>query len=298
MIGFILFALVTAFLWYWAYEGRSPIAGIAGAFTAVLAVAALGFVQIQPGHVGVVTSFGEVHEEEMTPGLHWRFPIINQVDEVDTRVRAVRVEGYTAASQEQQDLFLNITLNYHVIPDKASDIIQNIGTDFESKIVMPRFLDIPKSITDDYKTVVVLNSRDEIRQKAKEELSRALEPFGLIVDTINIENFSYSPEYNAEIEAKQAAQQRVETEKQNREQARIRAETAKIEAEGRANARIEEARGEAEANRLLTESLTDQLLNWQAIQKLNPNVQVMLVPSDNGFILDLKGLTPTASPAP
>jgi regulator of protease activity HflC (stomatin/prohibitin superfamily) len=297
VIGFVLFVLLTVGLWWYAIAAgiEAPGRGMAGALgvvTSILAFLSLGFVQIQPGHVGVVTSFGQVNAEEMRPGLHWRLPVIFQVNEVDTRIRAVRVEGYTAASQEQQDLFLNITLNYHVIPESASDIVQNIGTDFEAKIVMPRFLDIPKSITDDYRTTVVLNSRDEIRERAEDELSQALEPYGLIVDTINIENFSYSPEYNAEIEAKQRAEQRVETARQEQREAEVQAETARIAAEGQANARIEQARGEAEANRLLAESISDQLISWQAIQKLNPNVEIMLLPADDNFILDLQQLRP------
>lgn len=311
IIAFIVFAVIAAGLYFYAFSGgtvddfgRKTSGGVnlggllaAIAFT-FFALMSFGFTQIGAGQVGVVTSFGEVHEEEMPPGLHWRFPVLNQVNEIDTRVRAVRVEGYTAASQEQQDLFMNITLNYHVIPDRASDIVQQVGTDFQDKIVMPRFLDIPKSITDDYKTTIVLNSRDEIRERAKDELSKALEPYGLVVDTINIENFSYSEAYNLEIEAKQAAEQRVETARQKQREAEVLAETARIQAEGEANARIEQARGEAEANRLLAESISDQLIQWQSIQKLNPNVEIMLVPSDNGFILDMEQLRPQDEETP
>lgn len=299
LVAFVVFALVAAGLYFYAFSnsgyGGTGVKGVplmVAVAVTFMALLSFGFIQIGPGHVGVVTSFGQVHEEELGPGLHYIFPVFNQVEDVDVRVRAVRVEGYTAASKEQQDLFLNITLNYHIIPDRASDIIQQIGSDFEAKIIMPRFLDIPKSITDDYATTIVLNSRDEIREKSIERLTAAIEEYGFQVDTINIENFSYSEAYNAEIEAKQAAQQRVETEKQNREQARIRAETVVIEAEGQANAQIETATGQAEANRLLTESLTPILVQWQSIQKLNPNVEIMLIPSDNGFIIDMEQLRP------
>jgi regulator of protease activity HflC (stomatin/prohibitin superfamily) len=79
------------------------------------------------------------------------------------------------------------------------------------------------------------------------------------------------------------------------------AEQAVVRAEGEANARIEEARGEAEANRLLTESLNPLLLQWQAVQKLQDNINIALVPSDGGLILDVGNLpiaSPEASPAP
>lgn len=274
--------------------------------TAVLFLVMLGsfgLVQISAGHVGVVSSFGSVQEDELYPGLHFVTPIINNVTQVDTRVRAVRIEGYTAASKEQQDLFLNMTLNYHVIPDRASNIIQQLGTDFEQKIVTPRLLDIPKSVTDNYPTTIVLNSRDEIREKSIALLSAAIEPYGLVVDSINLENFGYSPEYNASIEQKQIEEQKVQTERQILAQQEIQAEQAVVRAEGEANARIAEARGEAEANRLLAESLSAPLLQWQAIQRLQDNINIALVPSDGGFILDMSQMqldseAPEATPAP
>ncbi len=300
IIAFVVVAMIAAGFIAVAMNSVEPKPGlwIAGVLIGISSIFAFGFTQISAGHVGVVTSFGEVHEQELNPGLHYVMPIFNQVDEIDTRVRGLRVEGYTAASREQQDLFMNMTLNYHIIPDRASDIVQQIGTDFEAKIVMPRFLDIPKSITDDYATTVVLNSRDEIRERAIEALSVALLEYGFVVDTINIENFAYSEQYNAEIEAKQRAEQQVQTERQILAQREIQAEQAVVQARGEANARIEAARGEAEANRLLTESLNEELIRWTAIQKLQDNINIALVPSDGGLILDVGGLNIEPSPAP
>ena len=265
----------------------------------ILLILTFGLVEISPGYVGVVTNLGVVQEEELPPGIHYIVPIINGITEFDTRVRAVKVENYTAASQEQQDLFLNLTLNYHVIPDEASVIVSTVGLDFQDKIVMPRLLDIPKSITDDYRTAVVLNSRDEIRERSIDLLSQALAPYGLVVDNIALENFGYSAEFNAAIEERAIAEQAVETRQQELEQARVRAEQARVVAEGEAQARIAEAEGEAEANRLLNASLTPELLQWQAIQRLQDNITIALVPSDGGLILDvgqLEGLAPTEEP--
>jgi regulator of protease activity HflC (stomatin/prohibitin superfamily) len=278
---------------------RGPWLFVAGAI--VLAGLSLGFREIPAGFVGVVSQFGRIQDAELAPGLHWVPPIVNNVTNVDTRVRAIQVEGYTAASREQQDLFMNLTLNYHVDPDRASDILQGLGTDFEARIVLPRFLDIPKSVTDDYGTTQVLNARDEIRSTAEDLLTAELEPYGFVVDGINLENFGYSPEYNAAIEQRQIAEQEVQRQQQILAQQRIQAEQAVVRAEGEANARIEEARGEAEANRLLTASLNPLLLQWQAIQKLQDNINIALVPSDGGLILDvgnLPGITPEPSPTP
>ena len=278
-------------------------AGIVALF--VLIVGALFFitasVTIDAGYVGIVREWGALTGRTLPPGLHWVTPFVNSVDEVDTRVKQVRLEGYTAASREQQNLFMNLTLNYHVDPERAPDIIQNIGTDFEQKIVVPRLLDIPKSVTDDYTTASVLNSRDEIRRKSIDLLRAELEPFGLVVDNISLENFDYSPEYNAAIESRAAAEQQVEVEQQKTLQQEEIAKQKVAQARGDADAQIERARGEAEANQLIAQSLTDEILMNRYIEKLAPGIKSILVPSENGFILDLGQALqeqPQATPAP
>jgi regulator of protease activity HflC (stomatin/prohibitin superfamily) len=280
--------------------GRLPANAIVvvGVLTFAIGAVLSAFIQIPAGYIGVVRQFGAVTGQTLDPGLHFVTPIVNSIDQLDTRVKAIRVEGYTAASKEQQDLFLDATLNYHVDPRSAPRIVQDLGLEFEDTIIRPRFLDIPKSVTDDYPTAVVLNSRDEIRTKATELLRAQLEPRGIIVDGISFENFSYSDAYNQAIEEKQAAQQQVETERQRLAQQEIIAQQRVATARGEAEAQIERARGEAESNRLVAESLTAEILQNRYIEKLADDIQVMLVPSDGGgLILDLQNLVPN-SPAP
>ncbi|HEV8490137.1 MAG TPA: prohibitin family protein [Candidatus Limnocylindrales bacterium] len=280
-----------------ALPARLFLAG--GLFALLVAVLTSAFIQIPAGFVGVVRSFGAVTGTTLNPGLHFVTPIVNTVDVLDTRVQQIHIPDYSAASKEQQDLFLDITLNYAVRPSDAPRIVQELGLNFEETIVTPRFLDIPKSVTDDYPTAIVLNSRDEIRQRATDLLKTELEPRGFIVVGINIQNFSYSDAYNQAIEDKQVAQQQVETERQKLAQAEIIAQQKVAAAKGDADAQIERARGESEANKLVAASLTSAILQNRYIEKLSDQIQVMLVPSDGGpLILDLGNLLPNASPTP
>jgi regulator of protease activity HflC (stomatin/prohibitin superfamily) len=65
-----------------------------------------------------------------------------------------------------------------------------------------------------------------------------------------------------------------------------------------AAATIALANGQATANKALAASLSEQILQYQYIQKLTDKVQVMLVPSGNASIFDLKGLlNPAPSPS-
>ncbi|HEX2698100.1 MAG TPA: hypothetical protein VHM28_10360, partial [Anaerolineales bacterium] len=113
-----------------------------------------------------------------------------------------------------------------------------------------------------------------------------------------LRNIRFSDQYAQAVEQKQIAEQQalqaklvVEQKKQEAEQARQvaqgQADAAVIAAKGAADARVIQAQAEAQANDLLNKSLTPQLLQYQYILKLSPNVQTIFIPSGNQFILPL-----------
>ena len=69
-------------------------------------------------------------------------------------------------------------------------------------------------------------------------------------------------------------------------------------AQGQADATVTLATGQAKANDLLNASLSDKILQYQYIQKLTDKISVMLLPSGNGTIFDLKSLLGQAVPSP
>ncbi|MFL7812741.1 MAG: prohibitin family protein, partial [Anaerolineales bacterium] len=66
-----------------------------------------------------------------------------------------------------------------------------------------------------------------------------------------------------------------------------------IEAEGEAEAKVINAKAEAEALQLIADVLAEnpELLNYRYIEKLAPGIEVMLVPNDNPYLLPLPDLT-------
>ena len=277
--------------------------GIAGAIVGivVLIVGLAGpFVEVPAGNVGVVTNFGQVQSGTLEPGLHIVVPVVQHVTTVDTRVQPHQFQEIDAASAEYQTVKLTGTMNYHVDGQYASDLFQRVGTDFASKVIDPAFNDFIKTVVPTYKVDEILGNRDEIRRKAKDALGGNLAQYHIIVDDIYIANIAFSDAFQQAIEAKQVAQQQVQTEQQVLAQKRIQADQAVAQAKGQADAIVTLAEGQAKANSSLNASLSDRVLQYQYIQKLGDKIQVMLVPSGNQFLFDLKGLLngPNASPAP
>ena len=143
-----------------------------------------------------------------------------------------------------------------------------------------------------YSISEILPKRDEIRTLAKQQLQANVAQYHIIIDDIYLANVAFSPEYEAAIEAKQVAQQQVQTETQILAQKRIVAEQNVVQAQGLANANIETAKGQAEANRLLTQSLTPELIQYTLITKLSSTIQTILLPAGQPFILDSNVLAP------
>lgn len=269
----------------------------------VLWFLALGVVIVPAGYVGVVRFLGQVNNV-LYPGASWVVPLVSTVEEVDTRVQPHNFQQLTAATSENLQVTVTGTMNYHLDREFVGELIQNVGTDFASKIIDPAFSDYIKQVTPAYSADsnsanFILNKRDEIRQLTKTQLGENLARYHIIVDDIYIVDIGYPQAYNDAITQKQVEQQNVQREQQILEQRRIQAQQVVVTAQGAADALRETAAGQADANASINESLTDELIRWQAIQKLNPNVQIMLLPEGNQFILPLPSLQPAPpSPAP
>jgi regulator of protease activity HflC (stomatin/prohibitin superfamily) len=272
-----------------SHLARGLIGGFIGAVIVVIGLAG-PFVEVPAGNVGVVTNFGSVQTVTLEPGLHIVVPIYQRVTNVDTRVQPHEFQEIDAASRELQTVKLTGVMNYHIDGQFASDLFQRVGTDFAAKIIDPAFNDFIKTVVPDYSVNDILAKRDEIRSLAKQQLAANLSQYHIIVDDIYIANIAFSDSFQQAIEAKQVAQQQVQTEQQILAQKQIQAQQAVAAAQGQADATVTLADGQAKANDLLSKSLTDQILQYQYIQKLTDKITVMLLPSGNQTIFDLKSL--------
>ncbi len=264
-------------------------------------VVCLGLVIVPAGRVGVQTNFGQVQEQTLAPGLHWVPPFMAQVTNMDTRVQRHPMQEIEAASKEYQSVRITGTLTYHIDARYASQLYQTVGVDFADKIIDAALNDFVKTVTPEYSASEILNKRDEIRSRAITALGENLDRYHIVIDDIYVANMAFSPEYQAAIEAKQVAQQQVQTEQQILAQKKIQAEQVVAAAQGQADAQvvlatgqadaaIEIARGQAESNTKIAASLTSDVLQYLLIQKLGDKIQVIFMPTGQSFILDPKQL--------
>jgi regulator of protease activity HflC (stomatin/prohibitin superfamily) len=116
-----------------------------------------------------------------------------------------------------------------------------------------------------------LQERGELKREIDTSLAERLRRYGIIINDVSLVNFGFSEEFNAAIEAKQVAEQKAQ-------EAAFRAQQAAEEAK----AEINRAKGQAEAQKLLRQNLTAEILQQRAIEKWDGRFPVVM--GGSGFL--------------
>ena len=236
------------------------------------------FEVVGAGERGVVFSkFGGVQEGVLGEGLRFKIPFIQTIIPVDVRIQKSETDA-SASSKDLQTVHSRIALNYHIAPDLASQVYQQVGTLFKERLIDPSVQEAVKAATAQFTAEELITRRGEVSTLIKEMLAERLVPRNIVVDEFNIVDFNFSEVFNMAIEAKQTAEQQAL--KAQRDLERI-----KIEAEQK----ITEAQAEAESQRLQRETITETILRLRAIEKWNgvlPQVTSGAIP-----FVDLKSLS-------
>ena len=258
-----------------------------------------------------MTNFGSVQPGTLEPGLHIVIPIVQRVAIIDTRVQPHQFQEIDAASAEYQTRQAD---RGHELP-RRRPVRLTTCTSGSAPTSRPRSSTRP-STTSSRRSCRRYKVDADPRRPRRDPVTgqgrpgREPRPSTTSSSTTSTSRTSaFSDEFQAAIEAKQVAQQQVQTEQQILAQKRIQAEQAVAQAQGQADsnvklaegqaaATIALANGQATANEALAASLSDQILQYQYIQKLTDKITVMLVPSGNASIFDLKGLLDQATPTP
>ncbi len=201
---------------------------------ALLLILSSTIYEIPAGNIGVVLRFGAVNRV-VYPGINAKLPFVERVETMNIRTQKDEVPA-TAMSENLQLVTSLIAVNYHLDGSKAKEVYQNLGTDYANIVVAPAIQNTFKAVTAKFDAEELITKRDEVRLVAEEELTKQLARYNIIVENFNIVNFDFSDEYQNAIEAKQVAQQQVETAKQKLAQAEIEAQTEVARAQGQADA--------------------------------------------------------------
>lgn len=277
-----------------------------------------GLVFLQADQYGVVISAFQPNgyrAQALGPGLHWIIPFFENV-----RTYSIARQTYTmsiapnegsrlgddsveARTKDGQQVRVDGSVIYSIDPAHIIDLHITWQNRYEDNVVRPIARAAIREAVSQYGVEeIVTSKRVDLETAITRSIEDGFTKNNLSLTDFLLRNIAFSDEYAKAVEQKQIAQQQaqqaayvVEQRKQEAEQARQQAQgqadAAVIAAKGAADARLIQADAEARANQLLAQSLSPQLLQYQYILKLSPNVQTIFIPSGNQFILPLPSVT-------
>lgn len=246
-----------------------------------------GFVVIPAGSVGVVQRFGAITGQR-GEGLNFLIPFVDQAKliSVQTQMYQGKLETF---SKQQQDVIIDITVNYRLDPIMVQDMIRRFNSldNISARVVEPSVSQVVKEIIPDYVTDQIHLNRLKIRDSIIKELNIRMDRedkdpskrIGVIFEDVNLVNITFSKEYTDAIERKQVAEQDALRAEYKRQEAMKNKEIAQINAEAK---KIEQ--------QLVNQSLTQAILQNRWIEKWNGNLPQVMSGDGGGVILNLGDL--------
>jgi regulator of protease activity HflC (stomatin/prohibitin superfamily) len=213
------------------------------------------FVIIGAGERGVAFNQGSGKLRVLDPGFKPVIPIIEKVTKMDVRIRKSDTRA-TAASKDLQTVAAEIVLNYHIFPDKVDRIFQQIGPEYEKRIIDPSVQEVVKGVTARFTAEELITKRQIVKDEIKSSLHARLMTSYISLDELNITDFQFSKGFNEAIESKQTAEQLA---------LKAQKDLERIKTEG--EQKIITAKAEAESQRIQKETISPIILQLRAIEK-------------------------------
>lgn len=317
-IGIILFiVLVAALVGFivWAVNTEGAGAGIAWSLAVIALIAVLvvpfSFHTVNSGEVAVVKQLGKVLDEEKTAGTHFDFWITKSYNKYDTTVQTLDLT-FSAYSADAQTMAVAMTLQYQIIPDRASDIATHYGSlnTLENRITSIS-TEKTKSVLSSEKAMDIIANRAQMSPAVEEAVKAAIgDSYYVTVNAVVLTDITFTDAFELAVEEKMIAEQaKLKAEYENQTKvaqaeaeaaAKLKAAQAEIDiAKAQADAKLKEAEAqveiaareaeakliaaeaEAAANAIITESITPEILEKMFFESWNGELPKVMGESDN-----------------
>ena len=224
------------------------------------------FVVVPAGERGVLTQFGAVQQRILEEGLHPLIPLMQSVTLISVRIQSYLMQT-DAASKDLQDVAVQVTLNWHVLPGQVNALFQRLGDldQIAGTVIGPALEDSIKTVVASYTAEQLVTERTAVKVAIAHLLNERLSHYSLVLDDIDLLKVDFSERFREAVEAKQVAEQEAK-----------RAEYETIRAQRMADAKVFLAKGQAQAQQLLQSGLTPEVLEHEAIEKWNGHLPLVI----------------------
>jgi prohibitin 1 len=227
---------------------------IIGVISLLIFLEAVPFI-VGAGERGVVTHFGAVDPVPLSEGIHFKVPFRDVIIPIDVKIQKFEVPAQ-GSTKDLQDLKAKFAVNFALQADRVAQIYQQQGDlrAIVDRIVAPQTQESFKTAAAQFTAEESIVKRPELKAQFDQILMSRLSKYGIEIYDTSVVDIEFSAEFAQAVERKQVAEQDAQ-----------RSVYIAQKAEQEAQARINQAKGEAEAQKLLQVSIDPNILRKQEL---------------------------------
>lgn len=237
--------------------------------------------RVHTGYIGVVYSAKGVEQQTISQGWHFMSPLKHVSEFPITQQRVVfsnapsdygakeHADWHIDAPANGGTIAINLTVNYNFLPEHVIELYTKFGgmdgeSLMESKI-QNDIIAYVKEVTPQFSVMQIYSDdRAGVNTAITNYLNEKLTAeYGINVSSALIVDAQPDDTLMQKIRAKEQAKQDAEIAELNKQTALAQAETDKVKAQTEADVKMIEAQAEADANKVLSESITPELIQMK-----------------------------------
>ena len=255
-----------------------------------------GFItKIPVNTVGIVYDpFNGVEEETLSEGFHTK-GLFDKIYKIDMEVQTTIVENLTTQTKDAQYLTSILDIKYRVSETNAHMVFKQFRTlkTVSDSLIIPTTQRVLEGVTTEYNVIDILGEkRSEVYTELERRLSEEFAKYGIEFYSISITDMDAGAALEAAITEEAVAKKSVETAEQKLAKAETEAKQKAVQAKAEQDAAIIEAEtkviqaeAEKKANDLLNQSLTEEILQKEWIDKWDGKMPTYYAGEDGAGIM-------------
>lgn len=234
---------------------------------------------IRPGEVGVKQKLGRLSDKAHVRGPIFYNPFVAKIIKVSVQTNNLEL-SLSLPSKEGLSINSQISILYKLNQDRVPEIIRNIGLRYET-IIANVFRSASADVCAQYFAKDLHSGlRSEIEKAIKVKMMETLSAQGIQIDAVLMKSIQLPPGLSSSIEQKLQAEQDV-----------MRMEFTLKQAKLEADRKIIEAKGTSDAQKIIAEGLTNEIIKIRSIEAFmelskSPNSKIIITDGKTPFLIN------------
>lgn len=237
---------------------------------------------IRQGEIGMKRKLGKLNQKILQPGAVGFNPFVTRIIKMPIRTMNMEISS-NLPSKEGLNVTAVISILYRIVPDRAPSIIENIGVGNESNVISSVFRSSAADVCSRFFAKDMHSAqRASIEKEITEQMSKILTPRGFEIEAVLLKNIALPAGLARAVEEKLEAEQIAQRMEFLLDRERLEAQR-----------KIIEAKGIRDAQKIISEGLSKNIIQWQSIEAFrelskSPNAKILITDGNAPLLINIK----------